>query len=58
MDIVTLALAKKYADEKLTNVKVDLTGYAKEDYVDAEIEELNKKIVQETGKLSEEKVDQ
>lgn len=58
MDIVTLALAKKYADEKLTNGKVDLTGYAKEDYVDAEIEELNKKIVQETGKLSEEKVDQ
>lgn len=58
MDIVTLALAKKYADEKLTNVKVDLTGYAKEDYVDAEIEELNKKIVQETGKLSKEKVDQ
>lgn len=54
MDIITLALAKKYADEKLTNVKVDLTGYAKEDYVDAEIEELNKKIVQETGKLSEE----
>ena len=54
MDIVTLALAKKYADEKLTNVKVDLTGYAKEDYVDDEIEELNKKIVQETGKLSNE----
>lgn len=54
MDIVTLALAKKYADEKVSNVKVDLTGYAKEDYVDAEIEELNKKIVQETGKLSQE----
>lgn len=54
MDIVTLALAKKYADEKLTNGKVDLTGYAKEDYVDDEIEELNKKIVQETGKLSQE----
>ena len=44
----------QYVDEKVSNVKVDLTGYAKEDYVDAEIEELNKKIVQETGKLSQE----
>lgn len=44
----------QYVDEKVSNVKVDLTGYAKEDYVDAEIEELNEKIVQETGKLSNE----
>lgn len=44
----------QYVDKKVSNVKVDLTGYAKEDYVDDEIEELNKKIVQETGKLSNE----
>ena len=44
----------QYVDKKVSNVKVDLTGYAKEDYVDDEIEELNKKIVQETGKLSHE----
>ena len=44
----------QYVDKKVSNVKVDLTGYAKEDYVDDEIEELNKKIVQETGKLSQE----
>lgn len=48
----------QYVDKKVSNVKVDLTGYAKEDYVDDEIEELNKKIVQETGKLSQEKADQ
>lgn len=47
----------QYVDKKVSNVKVDLTGYAKEDYVDDEIEELNKKIVQETGKLSQEIVD-